>query len=142
VPSPDQPSPDATVADVETIDTLLAFLTTSCGSCRPYWERMAAAGFMTELGAQLAVVTPSKSMENERLAQELLPPGAHLHMGSETWFEYGVGLSSSFVLVRSPRAGPPPWRQPGQVLGSATAPRPEELVALVTRWRSPRDQDS
>ena len=81
-------------------------------------------------------MTPSRSMEDERRALELMPDGAHLHMGSETWFEYGVGTSASFVLVRGPEDGPPPWEQAGQVLGSASARNPGELLELVKRWRA------
>ena len=87
----------------------------------------------------MVVVTPSRSMEDERRAREMLPPGAHLHMGSETWFEYGVGRAASFVLVRSPRRGPAPWERAGQVLGAATATSAEELVALVQRWHAGAD---
>jgi hypothetical protein len=130
------PSPDATVADAGTVDTLLAFLTTSCAPCKPFWEIMAVPGFTSSLGVRLVIVTPSRSMEDERRARELLPGGAQLHMGSETWFEYGVGTAASFVLVRSPRVGPEPWERAGQVLGSASGPGPEELVGLVKSWKA------
>jgi hypothetical protein len=136
VPSPDVPSPDVTVADDGTVDTLLAFLTTSCASCKPFWEMMAAPGFSSSLGARLVVVTPSRSMEDERRARALVPDGAYLHMGSETWFEYSIATSASFVLVRSPRGGPEPWQQACKVLGSTSATDPGELVELVRRWQS------
>ena len=136
VPSPDVPSPDVTVADAVTVDTLLAFLTTSCASCKPFWEMMAAPGFATTLGARLVVVTPSRSMEDERRARALLPDGAYLHMGSETWFEYGVGTSASFVLVRTSPGDPEPWERAGQVLGSASGKSPDELLELVKRWQA------
>ena len=93
-------------AETGTTDTLLAFLTTSCAECQPFWEMMAGSAAIDDLGAQLVVVTPSRSMENERLARRLVPEGVHLHMGSETWFEYGIGRAASFALVRSPRGGP------------------------------------
>jgi hypothetical protein len=75
-------------------------------------------------------------MEDERRVRELLPEGARLHMGSETWFEYGIATSASFVLVRSPRDGPEPWEGAGQVLGSASGRSPEELVGLVKSWQA------
>jgi hypothetical protein len=134
-PSPDAPSPDVTVADAETVDTLLAFLTTSCASCKPFWDMLANTDFTSSLGARLVVVTPSRSMEDERRARELLPAGAYLHMGSETWFEYGIGTSASFVLVRCALDGPEPWEQAGQIIGFASARSPAELVELVKRWQ-------
>jgi hypothetical protein len=75
-------------------------------------------------------------MEDERRALDLIPDGAYLHMGSETWFEYGIGTSASFVLVRTPEDGPPPWERAGQILGSASAASPDELRELVKRWRA------
>ena len=122
-----------------TIETLLAFLTTSCAECQPFWEMLAGATALDDLGAQLAVVTPSRSMEDERLARRLVPEGAHLHMGSETWFEYGIGRAASFALVRTPRDGPPPWQEVGKILGAANVEAPEELVRLVRAWRAAAD---
>ncbi len=124
-------------AEAATTDTLLAFLTTSCAECQPFWEMMAGSASIDDLGAQLVVVTPSRSMENERLARRLVPEGVHLHMGSETWFEYGIGRAASFALVRSPRGGPPPWEEVGMVLGAANVDTPEDLVRLVKAWRPP-----
>ena len=98
-------------AEAGTTDTVLAFLTTSCAECQPFWEMMAGSAAIDDLGAQLVVVTPSRSMENERLARRLVPEGVYLHMGSETWFEYGIGRAASFALVRSPRGGPAPWEE-------------------------------
>jgi len=126
-------------AEACTTDTLLAFLTTSCAECQPFWEMMAGSATIDDLGAQLVVVTPSRSMENERLARSLVPEGIHLHMGSETWFEYGIGRAASFALVRSPSSGPPPWEEVGKVLGAANVEAPEELVRLVKAWRAAAD---
>jgi hypothetical protein len=128
-------SPDG-AAEAGTTETLLAFLTTTCAECQPFWEMLAGAATRADLGAQVAVVTPSRSMEDERLARRLVPDGVHLHMGSETWFEYGIGRAASFALVRSPSSGPPPWEELGKVLGSANVEAPEELVRLVSAWRA------
>jgi hypothetical protein len=133
----DEPDGAAEAGTTEpgTVETLLAFLTTSCAECQPFWEMLAGATALDDLGAQLAVVTPSRSMEDERLARRLVPDGAHLHMGSETWFEYGMGRAASFALVRAPSNGPPPWEELGKVLGSANVETPEELMRLLRAWR-------
>jgi hypothetical protein len=127
---------EAGTTEPGTIETLLAFLTTSCAECQPFWEMLADAKIRDDLGAQVAVVTPSRSMEDERLARRLVPDGAHLHMGSETWFEYGIGRAASFALVRSPSNGPPPWEEVGKVLGTANVETPEELIGLLRAWRA------
>jgi hypothetical protein len=127
---------EAGTTEPGTIETLLAFLTTSCAECQPFWEMLAGAKIRDDLGAQVAVVTPSRSMEDERLARRLVPDGAHLHMGSETWFEYGIGRAASFALVRSPSNGPPPWEEVGKVLGTANVETPEELIRLLRTWRA------
>jgi hypothetical protein len=88
------------------------------------------------LAARVAVVTPSRSMEDERLAKELLPSGAELHMRSETWFDYGVTRASTFVLVRGPKDSPPAWQEQGLVLGTGNAQTPDELVELVKGWQA------
>jgi len=118
-----------------TVDSLLVFLTTSCVSCREHWEKMAAAPLELAAGARLVVVTPSRSMEDEALARRMTPAGAYLHMSSDTWFMYGVGQAGTFVLVRSPLDGPPPWAEAGQVLGSAVASDLGQLPDLVRSWR-------
>ena len=118
-----------------TVDTLLAFLTTSCASCRDHWEVLAAAQADLAPQAQLVVVTPSPSMEDEGLARRMTPAGAYLHMGSETWFMYGVSQAGTFLLVRSPAHGPPPWAEAGRALGAAALVGPDELVGLVRHWR-------
>jgi len=97
---------------------------------------MAGSSFTGVLGTRLVVVTPSRSMEDERRAEKLVPPGVHLHMGSETWFAYGIGKAASFVLVRSPADGPPPWQQPGQVLGAADVESPEQLIERMKSWKA------
>ena len=55
-------------------------------------------------------------------------------MGSETWFEYGIGTAASFVLVRRPRTGRP-LGEAGQVLGRPRQKTPRALK-LVKRWRA------
>jgi hypothetical protein len=114
--------------------TLIAFLTTTCAPCGPFWEMLATGAPGRELGVQTVVVTPSSSMEDEREARRLTPPGVLLHMGSETWFNYGVAQAGTFVLVRSPAGAPVPWAGPGEVMGSATPHGPSEVEGLVRRW--------
>jgi hypothetical protein len=113
---------------------LLAFLTTTCEPCRQFWEMLADPGARAVLDVGVAVVTPSPAMEDERLAGQLTPPGVDLHMGSETWFAYGVLQAGTFVLVRDAPGGEPPFARQGEVIGRATPAGPTELLDLLNRW--------
>lgn len=117
--------------------TLLAFLTTSCLPCRPLWEALgdpATRQVLASLGVGLAVVTPSRSMEDERAVGRLAPPGAQVHMASEAWFSYGVNQAGTLVLVRQPPGGEAPWEKASEVLGSAGPPASALVADLVRSW--------
>lgn len=129
-------SPTSTGPGGGTVDNLLVFLTTSCVSCREHWGSLAATQVELAPGAQLVVVTPSRSMEDELLARSMTPAGAYLHMSSDTWFMYGVAQAGTSVLVRSRRQGPPPWAEAGDVLGTAAPSDLGRLPDLVRSWRS------
>jgi hypothetical protein len=115
--------------------TLLAFLTTSCGTCRPLWETLADCATREALGVRTVAVTPSRSTEDERAVERLAGSGLVVHMSSETWFAYGVLQAGTFVLVRH-APGEQPWQRPGEVLGTAAPATPAELEAVLARWLS------
>jgi hypothetical protein len=125
--------------------TLLAFLTTSCTECEGLWERLGE--WWPRRAAKdldLAIVTPSRSMENEAEARRRAPAGAALHMASETWFGFGVTRAGTFVLVGATGAGRP-WEAPFEaaVLGQAWLPASataSELDQLVAGWLGSDDE--
>ena len=113
---PDVPSPDVTVADAGTVDTLLAFLTTSCASCKPFWDMMATTDFAALVGC------PSGRGHPEPFDGRRAPrPGAAARRaptciwGPRRGSSTAIGTSASFVLVRCGLDGPEPWEQAGQV---------------------------
>lgn len=116
---------------------LLAFVTTSCQVCRPVWEMLASvAGTCPVLPVPVIVVTPSRSLEDERRAHQLAPPGALLHMSSDTWFMYGVAQAGTFLLVRQAAGAAVPWEEPAPVLGHAVPADIGELTRQVEAWLS------
>ncbi|HET9058292.1 MAG TPA: hypothetical protein VFN61_00100 [Acidimicrobiales bacterium] len=119
--------------------TLLAFLTTTCKTCAGLWSDLKSAPPGGPIGAELVVVTPSKSMEDEEEAKRLLPGGARLHMSSGTWFFYGVLQAGTFLLALPGPEGLEPWLAPGEVLGMASVTDLSELPPLLLQWtrRSP-----
>lgn len=121
---------------------LLAFVTTSCRECAPVWEMLAAVAASGEAPGPagydtLVIVTPSRSMEHERRALQLAPPGVAVHMASEAWFAYGVTQAGTFMLVRGPSAAPPlVTEDPGSVLGAGVPADVSELRRLIGQWRA------
>jgi hypothetical protein len=95
---PSQPAPAvfgtdldgaAVELDLETGRTVLYFLTSSCRSCQPVWEALAA-------GAPGVAVTPDAATEDRRKLRKLAGGGIEVVLSSDAWFRYG--------------AGPAPWR--------------------------------
>jgi hypothetical protein len=115
--------------------TLLAFLTTSCVPCRPFWEALAdpATRAALAVGVGVVAITPSRSTEDERLVARLAGPGLPVQMSSATWFSYGVLQAGTFLLVSHP-AREQPWEHPAEVLGAATPATPAELATAIARW--------
>lgn len=118
---------------------LMAFVTSSCEVCATAWEMMGALAARAD-GAggqspyQLVIVTPSRSMEDERAVLALAPPGVQVHMGSETWFSYGITQAGTFVLAEQAQGAPAPWLEPGRTLGSAVPGDMHELRAFLRKW--------
>jgi len=113
--------------------TLLAFLTTSCPPCRPFWDMLSDPAARASLEVAVTVVAPSSSTEDQERLRRLAGPGLRAHMSSQTWFAYGVLQAGTFVLVRH-AAGERPWQQPGEVLGVASPATPAELSEVLKRW--------
>jgi hypothetical protein len=114
--------------------TVLAFVTTSCAVCQPVWEILAAGAPSRYPGLQFVVVAPSRSMEDETLARQLTPAGAHLHLGSETWFAYGVAQAGTLLLVRTSSGDDVPWRGGAEVVSSGTPQSAEAAGLLLAEW--------
>ncbi|HET9073972.1 MAG TPA: hypothetical protein VFN48_05280 [Solirubrobacteraceae bacterium] len=80
--------------------TLLAFMGSTCSSCRPLWEGLHEGPVPTPAGARLLVIT--KGPERERLARllELAPAGVEVVMSTPAWQDFAVPSTPHFVLVR------------------------------------------
>jgi hypothetical protein len=85
-------------------DTLIAFLSSGCLTCAPFWDTAAGA----ELGDGTRLVVVTKGPEDESrsaVAEKAAADGAAgvtVLMSSEAWEAYGVPGSPYFVLVHGP----------------------------------------
>ncbi len=112
-------------------DTLLAFLTTSCASCRRLWDDLPAHLHLVPRDVRLVVVT--KGPEHESIsgvaARAASLDDVDVVMDSAAWTELGVPGSPYFVLLS---------RATGDAVGEGTAiswPQALELMSISTADR-------
>jgi hypothetical protein len=103
--------------------TLLAFLTSSCATCRGLW-----AEFDGDLPRRLPVatipviVTEDAADERVEVVRDLAPGGVPVLMSSATWRAFGVTAAPYFVLVDGASGG---------ILAAGSAADGRALVRLV-----------
>jgi hypothetical protein len=105
--------------------TLLAFLSSGCGTCGTFWSGFRRAeqwGFPED--TRLVVVTKGPELELPGAVAELAPPGITVVMSSEAWSSYEVPGSPFFVLVDGVS---------GRRIGEGVANQPSQVAELVRR---------
>ena len=104
-------------------DTLLAFLSSGCGSCLDMWGALGRHG-RGELprGARLVVVTKDPSHESRRKLRELAPSDVTVVMSSATWTEYDVPHSPYFIFVDG---------RSGEIAGEGSARQWDQVLSLL-----------
>jgi hypothetical protein len=108
-------------------DTLLAFLSTGCGTCQGFWEAFAEPVRLPGRDTRLVIITNGPESESPGAVSELAPPGVVTLLSARAWDDYRVPVAPYFVLVDGPRgqvigegagAG---WSQVHDLLGRAAA---------------------
>jgi hypothetical protein len=93
--------------------TLLAFLSSGCGSCLDFWDAFREQGPIEIPGdARLVCVTKDPAEESVAHIQRLAPTGVPTVMSSAAWTAYDVPVAPFFVLVDGPS---------GEVVGEGAA---------------------
>src|SRR5262245_692721 len=81
-------------------NTLLAFLSSGCAACVPFWEGLSDVQRGAIPGdARVVVVTKDASHELMARLRELAPPGSTVVMSSQAYADYRVELSPYFIYV-------------------------------------------
>lgn len=101
-------------------ETLLAFLSTGCASCRVFWEELSGSPQMPTPNTRPVIVTKSPKAESPSKVAELAPSQITLVMSDEAWDTFRVPLTPYFMLV----AGD------GGVIGEGSATNMEHLLGL------------
>ena len=100
--------------------TLLAFLSSTCLTCRGFWDAFADRRLSVPAGARLMVVTKGQEAESTSTIRKLAPSGVHTVLSSTAWADYRIPGAPYFVLLEG--AG-------GEVIGEGAA----------TTWDQVRD---
>lgn len=104
--------------------TLIAFLSTTCSTCTPFWEGLESS--LMYFGGhrhRVVVVTLGESEESPTRAQSLAKPGVDVVMSSSGWSDFEVPGAPYFVLI-DPATG--------RVVGEGSAMSFESLEEFLT----------
>jgi hypothetical protein len=104
--------------------TLLAFLSSTCLTCRDFWTAFADPGLVAPSDARVVAVTRSAEAESPDAVRKLAPPRVHTVMSTEAWQQYNVPGAPYFVLVDGPS---------GTVIGEGTATSWERVQNLMAQ---------
>jgi hypothetical protein len=104
--------------------TLLAFLSSGCGTCGDFWRAFASgeADALPGRNTRLVIVTKGPEEESVSAVQGLAPPGHATLMSSAAFDDYGVPVSPYFILVDGPSS---------QVIGEGAAGSWSQVANLL-----------
>lgn len=105
-------------------NTLLAFLSSTCLTCRGFWDAFANPAERELAGADTRIVVVTKSADEESPAtiETLASPDVTVVMSSEAWLRYEVEVAPYFLLVDGPT---------GAVLGEGAASSWDQVRSLL-----------
>jgi hypothetical protein len=104
--------------------TLLAFLSSTCLTCRGFWEAFADRRLSVPGGARLLIVTKGSEAESPSTIRKLAPSGVHTVLSTEAWTAYRIPVAPYFVLVDGPS---------GAVIGEGAAATWEHVSELMAQ---------
>ena len=104
--------------------TLIAFLSSGCLTCRPFWEALADPAAVEGVGGSVRVVIVTKDRREESVPalRDLAAPDLPVIMSSATWDAYDVPGSPYFALADGPS---------GRVLGAGTGVTWDQVRMLI-----------
>lgn len=79
--------------------TLLAFLSSTCLTCRGFWQDLSDPRLDVPAGARPVIVTKGVEAESESALRKLAPRNVTTVLSSPAWQDYAVPVAPYFVLV-------------------------------------------
>jgi hypothetical protein len=139
------PAEEAVAVAVSAVEgrTLLAFLSSTCLTCRSFWHDLGAPDRLgLPPGVRIVVVTKAVGDEDRPLVARLAPAGVTVVMSTEAWADYGVPVAPYFVLVDGPAGGvvgegaAPTWERGRALMAQALDERPQPPADRSRLWPS------
>ena len=105
--------------------SLVAFLSTGCGTCAGFWDELnQPGGARLPADTRLVVVTKGEDEESISALRRIAPQDASVIMSSQAWADYQVPGSPYFLLVEGGRVtgegSGSTWQQVRALLGQAS----------------------
>jgi hypothetical protein len=119
-------------------DTVLAFLSTGCATCQPFWEALRDDPALPATTRLLVVV---QEEESESRLRELAGSSLDVVASDAAWSDYDVPGSPHFVYVEGPtgrvvgEGTGPDWPAVQRLIGQATADRVVQRTIEETQRR-------
>ena len=105
--------------------SLLAFLSTGCGTCGTFWDALReGVTVLPDPATRVVVITNGPEAESPAAVADLAPPGIVTVMSDQAWDDYGVPVSPFFALVDGPT---------GRVVGEGSGTTWEQVVDLLAK---------
>ena len=109
---------------------LLAFLSSGCSTCRPFWEAFARGAEMPAPDVRPLIVTKDPAEESMSRLEPLVPDGVTTLMSSAAWDGFRIPVSPYFVLVDASR---------GVVVGEGAAASWDHVRDLLSQAMADAD---
>jgi hypothetical protein len=105
--------------------SLVAFLSTGCGTCAGFWDELnQPGGARLPEETRLVVVTKGEDEESISALRRIAPQSASVIMSSQAWADYQVPGSPYFLLIEGGRVtgegSGSTWQQVRALLGQAS----------------------
>jgi hypothetical protein len=105
--------------------TLLAFLSTGCGTCGTFWDALREGPTtLPDPATRVVVVTNGPEAESPAAVAELAPDGIVTLMSTDAWDDYGVPVSPFFALVDG---------RSGRVVGEGSGTSWDQVIDLLAK---------
>lgn len=122
-----------------TAPTLLAFLTSGCGTCAAFWETLGDRRLPA--GVRTVIVTHGPDRERPAKLRSLGPAGIPIVMTSEAWADYEIPGAPYFVMVDQAIRGEgvaTTWRALASLVSDAIEDQHDAAAARTGERRAER----